>query len=472
MKTYAVKNVSDMMDPKRKNMVITPFVPGSKSITNRALLIAMLAKGKTELSGVLFSDDSRNFLRCVQKLGIETEVDEGKKTVIIHGCDGRIPVKKADIYVGSAGTAARFLTAVLGVSDGEYNMDSSDQMKKRPMKPLLDSLRKLGCEIECTGEEDRFPFKIKGNGFGEGSIDINIDKSSQFLSALLIASVLSDRDFEVDVLGSHGMAYIDMTVRMMEQFGAEVKKRPKGTGGSRKDIRIPGPGDEISASRSFWISGDQSFTGRDYCIEPDVSAAAYFYAMVPLLGITVRVPGVREDSLQGDVEFIRILSEMGCRMDKDENGDIILYPPENGIFHGINADMSACSDQAITLAAIAPYAEGPTTITGIGHIRLQESDRLGAIETELGRLGIKTESGEDWIRIYPGKPVPALVETYEDHRMAMGFSLTGLRADGVVIADPDCCRKTFEGYFDVLNKVIGELCRQKSDDQGTAPEGL
>ncbi len=462
MEKYSVKNIYNSIPAEQRGKTLNVEVPGSKSITNRALLIATLAEGESCLDRVLFSDDSRNFLKCVQDLGIETAVDEEKKTVIIHGCGGRIPKKEASLYVGSAGTAARFLTAVLGVSDGTYKMDSSEQMKKRPMGPLLDSLRELGCEIDYEGAEGHFPFTLKGKGFGKDNISINIDSSSQFLSALLIASVLSKEDFRVDVLGSHGMSYIDMTVKMMEQFGAApgdiVRSRGSKTVGAdaenSDDDKTKSENDDFQIK--YRISHNMKFLGRSYDIEPDASGAAYFYAMCPLLNILVAVPGIREDSLQGDVEFIHILEKMGCRIDVSDS-DILLLPPESGKFSGVEADMHACSDQAITLAAIAPFAESPTTITGIGHIRLQESDRLSAIVTELGRMGIKTENGDDWIRIYPGAPEPAEIETYEDHRMAMGFSLVGLRTDGIVIKDPLCCRKTFEDYFEVLDRVIGEL---------------
>ncbi|MBR1861153.1 MAG: 3-phosphoshikimate 1-carboxyvinyltransferase [Lachnospiraceae bacterium] len=442
-------------------------VPGSKSITNRALLIAALAKGETRLSGVLFSDDSRNFLECVKKLGIETVVNEKDRTVLIKGCGGDIPEKEAYLYVGSAGTAARFLTAVLGLGSGIYHMDASEQMRKRPMAPLLDSLKELGCEVIYEGEEGHFPFTLKANGFSRDSIEINIDSSSQFLSALLIASVLKKDSFSVDVQGKHGMAYIDMTVRMMEQFGVKCG-REQAPGGGKEGLR-------------FTIPGEQSYTGRDYYIEPDASAAAYFYAMCPLLSVPVRVEGVCFDSLQGDVEFIHILEKMGCRVEDgnskpecegkgnpdkkspESHGSkgICLLPPKNGSFNGITVDMSSCSDQTITLSAIAPFAETTTKITGIGHIRLQESDRLTAIVTELGKLGIRTEHDEDSITIHPGSPRPGEVETYEDHRMAMGFSLIGLRAGGIVIKDPACCKKTFENYFDKLDEVIRKISEAK-----------
>lgn len=410
-------------------------VPGSKSITNRALLLATLAEGISTLRGVLFSDDSRHFLKCVQDLGFETQVDEAGRLVRVKGLGGAVPLAKADLYVGSAGTAARFLTACLGLSEGIYRMDASEQMRRRPMAPLLCALKELGCGILYDAEEGHFPFVLRGHGFRKEQISINIDSSSQFLSALLIVSCLCKRDFTTHIEGTHGMAYIDMTLKMMEQFGVCTQK---------------------ASDSTFLTRAGQHYRALDYRIEPDVSAACYFYAMSPLLHVPVRVNHVHFDSLQGDVAFIRLLEEMGC-LAADTPEGIVLSPPAEGMFHGITADMSACSDQAITLAAIAPFAEGPTTINGIGHIRFQESDRIAAITAELSRMGIRCDERQDGITIYPGRPAPSTVETYDDHRMAMGFSLTGLRSPGIVIADPGCCRKTFEDYFEVLDDVIKRL---------------
>lgn len=436
MDKYAVSNIYGQI---KNSDVLKVAVPGSKSITNRALLLATLAKGRTKLSGVLFSDDSRHFLECVKDLGVDIEISEEKREVVIEGCNGVIPKDEASIYVGSAGTAARFLTATLGVSRGRFFLDSSEQMKKRPMAPLLDSLKELGCKVEYAdgANEGHFPFMLVSDGLGKDNIKINIDSSSQFLSALMIASVLSSSDFTVNVEGSHGMAYIDMTGKMMAQFGVKTEKK--------EDNGI-----------SYVTTAGQNYVGMDYDIEPDASGAAYFYAMCPLLNIPVCVPGIHFDSLQGDVGFIKILEQMGC-VAMDEKEGIVLTPPADGKIKGITVDMSSCSDQAITLAAIAPFAENMVTITGIGHIRLQESDRLSAIATELAKMGIKVDEGEDCITIYPGKPQPSIVKTYDDHRMAMGFSLIGLRSDGIVIDDPMCCRKTFEDYFDKLDDVVKML---------------
>lgn len=439
--TYSVPCLSHILRKQAVSSPLTVDVPGSKSITNRALLLATLASGVSTLRGVLFSDDSRHFLKCIQDLGFQTRVDEENRIITVQGEGGCIPLPSASLYVGSAGTAARFLTACLGLSHGRYHMDASEQMRRRPMAPLLDSLKELGCEILSSSAPDQsfregyFPFVLQGHGFRKNRISVNIDSSSQFLSALLISSCLCEQDFITEIEGSHGMAYIDMTVKMMEQFGVRAERT--------------GP-------NAFLTRAGQHYKALEYQIEPDVSAACYFYAMCPLLNLPVRVNHVHFDSLQGDVAFLRILEKMGCRVSDTPEG-ILAVPPAKGSFPGVSVDMSACSDQAITLAAIAPFADSPTTISGIGHIRLQESDRISAIVTELSKMSIRCEEGNGSITVYPGTPKPSTVETYDDHRMAMGFSLVGLRSPGIRIANPGCCRKTFEDYFDVLDRMTETL---------------
>ena len=428
-KTYKVPCIFPV---KNRDTILKVCVPGSKSITNRALLLATLADGKSVLKGVLFSDDSRHFLKCIQELGFETKVDEENYTVEVTGHGGRVPKPEAYPYVGSAGTAARFLSAYLGVCEGIYHMDASEQMRKRPMAPLLESLQELGCEITFEGREGYFPFTLKGHGFGRNTISVDIGHSSQFLSALLIASSLAKEDMHIHVMGTHGMAYIEMTIQMMEQFGVHVQKMQDG---------------------SYVIPAGQKYLAGEYQIEPDMSAACYFYGMSPLLGVPVQVKNITYNSLQGDVAFLKVLEKMGCYVQEDTEG-LIVYPPEHGEFHGVDIDMSNFSDQAITIAAMAPFADAPTKIRGIGHIRFQECDRMSAIVTELGKMGIRCEGDESAITIYPGLPQPSLVETYDDHRVAMGFSLIGLRAEDIVINNPGCCKKTFEDYFECLEECI------------------
>lgn len=443
-----MENIYTVNKPQiiNRNKKITVNVPGSKSITNRALLIGALAEGVSTLNGCLTSDDAMHFLSCLKTLGFPiTETSDGRlgSNISIKGSGGDIPEKKAEIYVGSAGTAARFLVAMLAFSDGEYTVNSSEQMKKRPMQPLIDSLRDAGAVVKCLEEEGHFPLHIKGakaNGQIHHSFSVNIDKSSQFLSALMIAAGTLDKDSEINVSGSHGLAYVDLTAEMIRDFGVSADKKTE-------DGKV-----------RYILKGDESYKCTDYDIEPDMSAAAYFYAMAAILGVSVCVKGVKEKMLQGDTEFLKLLEKMGCTSSLSENGDIIITGATDGrLKGGFTIDMSAFSDQALTLAAIAPFADAPITITGIGHIRLQECDRIKAISENLTRLGIKTNESESSITIYPGEPVGAEIETYDDHRVAMSFALTGLRTEGVKILNPICCKKTFGEYFDVLESALAQL---------------
>lgn len=414
-------------------------VPGSKSITNRALLIAALCEGKSELENVLFSDDSRCFLHALEELGFPVETDEAGAKVCITGFGGKIPAVEnknggqPEVYVGSAGTAARFLTAFLGLSEGNFRIHSSEQMKRRPMQELLQALEGLGAEISFEEEPYHFPFRIWNHGIKKYEVTIDVDRSSQFLSALLISSVLFTEDFLIHVKGRHGMAYVEMTMAMMAAFGVQVTRKDKNT---------------------FLISGNAAYKARNYRIEPDISAAAYFYAMCPVLGVPAKVMHVRTDCLQGDIQFLRVLEQMGCRL-KEETGGILLEPPENGKLHGGTFDLSAFSDQALTLAAVSMFADSDVTITGIGHIRYQECDRIQAILTNLSGMGIDCEQpGEDSIRIHPGKPHGCEIETFSDHRVAMAFAIPGLVTDNIIIKNPSCCGKTFENYFEILEEQV------------------
>ncbi|MCM1105829.1 MAG: 3-phosphoshikimate 1-carboxyvinyltransferase [Blautia sp.] len=421
------------MVKQAKREPVEVMVPGSKSITNRALLIAALCEGRSVLSGVLFSDDSRHFLQALSSLGFSVEVDEGKKRVEITGLGGKIPKAAATVDVGSAGTAARFLTACLGLSEGRYRMDASGQMKKRPMQELLMALEELGAQIEYEEERYHFPYVIGGSGIKKQEITIDVDKSSQFLSALLISSVLSTEDFIIHVQGTHGMAYVDMTLAMMGQFGVEVIREGTDT---------------------FRIPGDAKYYAADYRIEPDVSAAAYFYAMCPVLGVPARVRHVHWDCLQGDIRFLHVLEQMGC-ISRETDGGILMEPPPGGRLQGGSFDFSAFSDQALTLAAIACFADAPVTMRGIGHIRYQECDRIQAMLVNLRALGIRVkEQKEGEVVIWPGEPHGCRILTFEDHRVAMSFTIPGLVTPGVVIENPMCCKKTFETYFDVLEEMV------------------
>ncbi len=425
--SYLVKKVKEKIDWK-----VT--VPGSKSMTNRALLIAALSEDTVELEGVLFSDDSRYFLSSLESLGFELKISEAEKKVQLKGCNGRIPKKEAEIYVGSAGTAARFLTAMLGLSDGVYTINASEQMKKRPMKPLFDLLSGIGAEITYLEEEGFLPVRMKGAA-REEQVDVSLDisKSTQFLSAMLLISPMLKQGLSIHITSEKtDGSYIRITRNMMKEFGVEVS--------------FDGTNYQVEAGAVYSL--------KHYEIEPDMSAACYFYGAAAITGGSAVVRNVHMDNTQGDLKFLTVLEQMGCSLCDTEEG-VRVTGPENGALKGIDINMNDFSDQTMTLAAIAPFASEKVHIFGIGHIRLQESDRIHGIVTELTRLGIKCEEEEAAVTIYPGKPQPGLVETYEDHRMAMAFSLIGLRAEGIRINDPSCCRKTFEEYFEVLDALTG-----------------
>ena len=436
-------------------------VPGSKSITNRAFLLAALSGKKCVLSGVLFSDDTRGFIDCLLQLGFQLEIEEEKHKVTIQGTGGRIPNPEAAINVRSAGTAARFLTVALAFTGGNYHLDASEQMRKRPMEPILKILEKLNVKFRYNNEAYHFPFELDSqfaeeftdkNGMSEITIDTNL--SSQFASALLMAACILPTGLKIHLTGSRTAgSYIKMTLAMMKQFGICVKQ----------------------SENCYEILHQEGWGLTEYEVEPDVSAACYFYAMVPLLKTSVIVKGVQEDSLQGDIQFLNVLEQMGCQKKATSEGiRLTMTEPE---MHGVDISMKDFSDQTMTLAAIAPFADSVTRIHNIGHIRFQESDRLHAILTELQRMGVRCEEVPeiDGIQIFPWEKVQGdyiatesaggmkrgsiaegrstIIETYDDHRMAMAFTLPGLKTGKIVIKNPGCCRKTFENYFSVIDSL-------------------
>ena len=436
---------------------IVAEVPGSKSMTNRALLLAAMSDGVSKLEGAAFSEDSVHFLKALEDLGFETKVDKEKCSVVIEGHGGKIPNKTAKIYVGSAGTAARFLTAFTAMGDGEYVLDSSDQMRKRPMRELLEALESLGAKFTWLGEEYTFPMKVRGILYGRNSVngkadepqkksssaerineskkvDLNIDKSSQFLSALLMVVPLAFEDVTIKMTGTReARSYVEMTEQMMKQFGHSGVEKLK--------------------DDSYRVRGGK-YTARDYDIEPDVSAACYFYALAAATGKWAMVKRMSMNSLQGDMKFISLLEKMGCIIswDRDKEKNLWLKGPDCKL-KGIKVKMSDFSDQALTLAAIAPFADSEVTITGIAHIRGQESDRIKVIVDELAKMGISCSELTDGVKIYPGMPKNVEIETYNDHRVAMSFAVTGLAGDGMTILNPECCKKTFAGFFDEIDRL-------------------
>lgn len=435
MADYKVKKAANPINA-------TVEVPGSKSITNRALLISALSDGRSFLKKVLFSDDSRVFIKALQDLGFLVEADESTEAATVTGQSKFVSASSGDIYVGSAGTAARFLTALLALSDGRFTIDASEQMRKRPMLPLFEALSRMGADFTFAEKEGFLPVTVKGAFCDENELltdtaVVDSDSSTQFLSALLMmAPVIANRTgkpFRVQATGNRAQgSYVKMTLKVMKDFGVSAE--------FDRDNQM------------FSAAPGLTYKSREYEIEPDVSAASYFYAAAAVTGGEIIVNGVHPDSCQGDIRFLDVLKQMGCSLE-DTAGGLKLTGPNGGKLRGISIDMKDFSDQTMTLAAIAPFCDSPVEITGIGHIRRQESDRISAIASELGRMGIDVEESEASLKIYPGTPAPAEIETYNDHRIAMAFSLVGLRTDGIVIKDYECCKKTFEKYFEVFDTL-------------------
>ncbi len=412
-------------------------VPGSKSITNRALLMAAMAEGETVLSGVLFSEDSLVFLEALRELGFDVRVEEEERRVTVQGLGGVIPKEEASVYVGSAGTAARFLTAFVAMAKGTYRLEASEQMRKRPMKELLDALRQMGAVVRCLEEEDTFPLEIIGIGErqGEAEISLNIDRSSQFLSAVLMTAPICFERLLVRLTGSRSArSYVEMTEQMMRQFGHPGVRR---------------------LSEQCYEVAESGYMPQNYVIEPDVSAACYFYAMAAVTGGSACVKYMRRDSLQGDMKFLQVLEQMGCHLQWRE-GQLYLQGPPVGTLHGISVDMSDFSDQVLTLAAVAPYADSPVEICNVAHIRGQECDRLHAVAVNLGAMGVVCHEREDGFTVEPSQPQPAVIRTFQDHRVAMAFAVCGVRTEGIQIENPQCCRKTFQNYFEILDQITNK----------------
>lgn len=424
MDKYQVKTLE-----RKKEIIVS--VPGSKSITNRALLMAALSEQRVTLRGALFSDDSRYFLQSLKDLGFQTDIDEKNKNVVINGTGGVIPYNNVSIYVGSAGTAARFLTAMLGLSGGTYIINASEQMKKRPMKPLFEALEQLGTRFEYLEKEYFLPVKVLGRENGTHKVTLDIEKTSQPLSALLMTGLMIKGGLEICITGEKKTgSYVEITRKMMESFGCETDF--DGT--------------------SYFVPEGSKYGIQEYQIEPDVSAACYFYGIAAITGGSAVVRNVHLDTLQGDIRFTEVLEQMGCSVEDTESGIRVLAPPD-GILHGVTVDMNNFSDQALTLAVLAIFADAPVTIKNIGHIRLQECDRIQAIVENMMRLGIKCEEKKDEITVYPGATKAAEIETFEDHRVAMAFTLAGLVRQGITILNPMCCKKTFENYYEVIESL-------------------
>jgi 3-phosphoshikimate 1-carboxyvinyltransferase len=405
-------------------------IPGSKSITARALFLGACASGLSYLRRPLLSDDTEAFAEGLAALGYS--VQQSGEDWVIMGSPSGPPATSADVYCRAAGTAARFLPALAATGQGTFRFDASPQMRRRPVGPMVEALRALGVTVTYADADGHLPLTVVTQGITGRKVTLDASVSSQFLTALLLAAPLvggaargaTSEGLTISVTGMVSAPYVDMTVRMMRQFGAKVTR----------------DGDNFAIRPGGYVA-------RSFEIEPDASAASYFLAAAAVTGETVVVPGLYADSLQGDVQFARVLQRLGARVGIDPDGITVTG---TGPLHGTEVNMRSISDTMPTLAAIAPFADSPVRIVDVGNTRVKESDRLEACAVNLRRLGVQVTTGPDWIEIWPGTPKAAEIECHGDHRIAMSFSITGLRTPGLTLDDPGCVRKTFPDFHTLL----------------------
>ena len=410
--------------------------PGSKSLTNRALLCAALADGTTTLHGASLADDALIMIDGLRTLGVRVEHAEPDGTIAIHGCRGHLPQSDASIDAGSAGTAMRFLTALATLGYGPYRLDGSQRMRARPIGDLVEALHSVGAGIGYDGVDGYPPLTMVSHGLVGGTVVFDRPPSSQFLSALLMVAPYASNDVLVEVRGElPSRPYVEMTLAVMRSFGVEVLADP-------------------DAPR-FIVPAGQRYVGCAYEIEPDASAATYFWAAAAIGGGDVTVTGLSRAALQGDVRFVDVLARMGCEVSEDAGGLRVAGPAAGGL-RGVDVDLNEMPDAVQTLSVAAVFADGPTTIRNVANLRVKETDRLAALAHELPKLGARVELMDDGLTVHPARRLTAgRIETYDDHRMALSFALAGLRVDGVVIADAECVSKSFPEFFEML-ATLGE----------------
>jgi len=425
------------IQPLNKPPVATIRVPGSKSITNRALIIGALSDPEQgcELSGALQSEDTEIMITALRELGFSVRTDWANSHIHIRRGNHSqvIPASQANLFVGNSGTSMRFLTALVSLGQGVYRLDGVSRMRERPMGDLLDALRQLGVNATSERGDGYPPIVVHADGLKGGQVQISGEVSSQFLSGLLMVAPLASNDITFDVQQALvSRPYVDMSIAMMRDFGVRVETEQERTG-------------------NFVVPGSQCYRCPRYAIEPDASAASYFFGAAAITGGEIGMPFPVTRNLQGDFRFTSVLDEMGCHLTTSN----VWISVKGWPLRGVDADMNDISDCVMTLAAVACFADGPTTIRNVAHIRYKETDRLKALATELRKVGAEVDELADGLKITPGPLHGAEIETYNDHRMAMSMALIGLRVHGIVIRNPGCVAKTYPRFFEDL-----ELLRQ------------
>jgi 3-phosphoshikimate 1-carboxyvinyltransferase len=405
-------------------------VPGSKSLTNRALTVAALADGKSRLHQALLADDTRHMIEALRTLEVHIEVDQARGTIAVQGCGGHIPASGANLYCGNSGTTMRFCTALVSLGMGDYRLEGAPRMYERPIGPLVDALRRLGGRFEYLDADGYPPLVAHAVGLNGGEVRFSSPPSSQMISGLLMVAPYAYNDVFAEVRGQLvSKPYVAMTLKVMEAFGVIVLANVDDRGAR------------------YVVAAPQRYEGRDYEIEPDASNASYFLAAPAVAGGRVTVEGLGVASVQGDVRFVDLLEQMGCRVERDQ-ARLTVHGPGDQRLRGIDADLNDMPDLAQTLAVVALFAEGATRIRNVQNLRIKETDRLAALARELTRLGATVETHADGLTIQPpDKVLPAAIDTYADHRMAMSFAIAALAVDGIAINDPACVSKTFPDFF-------------------------
>ena len=425
------------LKPFEKSFQATIAPPGSKSLTNRALIMAALADGDSTLSNVLFADDTEVMLDGLTRLGYKLDVDREAGQVLVHGRGGRVPKRKVSLSCGNSGTTIRFLTALCSLGKGTYRLDGNERMRERPIGELVTLLKSLGAKVSYEAKKRYPPLEVTADGLAGGKTRFPAAHSSQYLSAVLLAAPYTAEDVIIALEPNQtSWPYVAMTIELMRQFGVHTlvaldhpEERPK----------------ELRVLRT-------SYVARDYAIEPDASNATYFMATAAAHpGARVTIPGLGRASLQGDVGFGEVLEKMGAAMTLDD-ASVTIEGPEK--LHGIDVDMAGMPDAAMTLAALSVLAHGATTIRGLHTLRVKETDRLIALQTELAKLGAAATVDGDTLHIVPPHQVhAAAIDTYDDHRMAMSFAVVGTRAKGITIRNAECVSKTYPRFFEDLERL-------------------
>lgn len=402
-------------------------VPGSKSYTHRVLIAAALSDGACSIQNSLQSEDTLFTTNALRQMGISIDDEQGR--MIVQGGNGRLKRCRESVYLGNSGTSMRLLTGIVSLGEGIYTLTGSDRMRERPIQDLLDGLNQIGVFARSVNDNGCPPIEVTARSVAGGSVSLNCEKSSQFLSSLLLLAPCTEKGLDISIIGGLvSKPYVDLTIDIMSQFGIDVKR---------------------DGFDKFYVNGRQTYQAGNFTVEPDCSQAGYFWAAAAITGTCVKVKGITKNTRQGDLRFTEVLEKMGCKIIHDSDGISV----KGGLLSSVEADMSDMPDMVPTLAVVAAFAKGKTVIKNVAHLKDKESDRLGSVAAELLKMGIHANANDNGLIVTGGNPHGAEIETYNDHRMAMSFSLAGLNVQGIVIKDENCVDKSFPNYWEVFEKL-------------------